>query len=79
MKKGLGRGLNSLFGDYAQYDVEEKKPEEKPVEEKIVEKPVETVIQTETKPVKTVKKVDAQENGVCEIDISLIDICRIFR
>ena len=27
MKKGLGRGLNSLFGDYAQYDVEEKKPE----------------------------------------------------
>lgn len=73
MKKGLGRGLNSLFGDYAQYDVEEKKPEEKPVEEKIVEKPVETVVQTETKPVKTVKKVDAQENGVCEIDISLID------
>lgn len=76
MKKGLGRGLNSLFGDYAQYDVEEKKPEkiEEPVknEEKVVVSKVEEPIQ-ETKVVKNVKKQDNTPDGVCEIDISLID------
>ena len=73
MKKGLGRGLNSLFGDYAQYDVEEKKPEIVEKEEKISVKPVETVEDIEQKPAKTAKKVVAQGDGVCEIDISLID------
>lgn len=40
MKKGLGRGLGSLFGDYQDFDVEEKSVEEKP--KKVKEEKVET-------------------------------------
>ena len=77
MKKGLGRGLNSLFGDYAQYDVEEKKPEEvvKPIEKeenKVSDVKVEETVQ-EVKTSKTAKKQENIPDGVCEIDISLID------
>ena len=77
MKKGLGRGLNSLFGDYAQYDVEEKKPEEvvKPIdkeENKVSDVKVEETVQ-EVKTSKTAKKQENIPDGVCEIDISLID------
>lgn len=76
MKKGLGRGLNSLFGDYAQYDVEEKKIE--PEKESVgnVEK-VETVKKEEpivkAKQTSVSVKTANENNGVCEIDISLID------
>lgn len=68
MKKGLGRGLNSLFGDYVQYDIEEKKEETK--NENLNEKTenIDKVV--------NVKKTQTQENknsGVCEIDIALID------
>lgn len=40
MKKGLGRGLGSLFGDYQDFDIEEKPVEEKP--KKVKEEKVET-------------------------------------
>lgn len=67
MKKGLGRGLNSLFGDYVQYDIEEKKDSENISKVESVEK---------EKPVKFVKELkisDGVTSDICEIDISLID------
>lgn len=60
MKKGLGRGLGSLFGDYAQYDIDEK-PQAEQKSEKVVEKVVEKI--------KTVEV----NTGVEQIEISLID------
>lgn len=71
MKKGLGRGLNSLFGDYVQYDIEEKKEETK---NENFENPNEKMKNIDK--VVNVKKTQTQENensGVCEIDIALID------
>lgn len=69
MKKGLGRGLNSLFGDYVQYDIDEKKDNEKvaSVSNEVVEK--EVIIKKD----KESNKKENVNSDVCEIDISLID------
>lgn len=71
MKKGLGRGLNSLFGDYVQYDIEEKKEETKNENFENLNEKTENIDK-----VVNMKKTQTQENensGVCEIDIALID------
>ena len=64
--KGLGRGLDSLFGDYEDYNTtieKEAKPQEKAAkaEPKVVEKIVEKVITKEV------------NNGAEEISVTLID------
>jgi len=58
MKKGLGRGLSSLFGDY---EIEESRSGDKNEELKVVEKIVEKVVEIPS------------ENAVVEIEIGLID------
>ncbi len=71
MKKGLGRGLNSLFGDYVQYDIDEKKEE---IKTENVEKKAEPVKNVEeSKVVKNLKVSENENLGVCEIDVALID------
>ena len=60
MKKGLGRGLSSLFGDYDKYDVEENE-EQKVQEEKKVAK------------VKEREEVFDSSEKVMQIEIGLID------
>lgn len=71
MKKGLGRGLNSLFGDYVQYDIEEKKDESKNENvQKINE------VEKNNNEIEVLKKTKSSQNddsGVCEIDVALID------
>ena len=58
MKKGLGRGLSSLFGDYDKYDIEEQTTKEN----------------LETKKAVATEKIDENVNGkVYDIEIGLID------
>lgn len=71
MKKGLGRGLNSLFGDYVQYDIDEKKEE---IKTENIEKPTEHIKNIEeNKTSKNLKVSEKENSGVCEIDVALID------
>lgn len=73
MKKGLGRGLNSLFGDYQRFDIEEKQPEQKTEKtEPIVETSI-SVIEPAKKTVKTLKIEPTENQGVLEVDIALVD------
>lgn len=69
VKKGLGRGLNSLFGDYNLFDEDEpKKSEETKMKEEKVQEPItieKEVVKTVIKEVPTTKPI--------EVEIGLID------
>ena len=69
-KKGLGRGLNSLFGDYNLLDEEVKNDSQKVVEAKEVVKEVPTIIEKEV--IKTVVK-EVPTTKPIEVEIGLID------
>ena len=61
MKKGLGRGLGSLFGDYAKYDIDEN-----------VQTTSNLTSQNSTQGIQVKADVD-DKNSIVEIDLSLID------
>ena len=69
-KKGLGRGLNSLFGDYNLLEEENKLETSKKVETKEVIKEVPKIIEKEV--VKTVVK-EVPTTKPIEVEIGLID------
>lgn len=69
VKKGLGRGLNSLFGDYNLFDEDEPKNSE---ETKMKEEKVQEPITIEKEVVKTVIK-EVPTTKPIEVEIGLID------
>ena len=69
-KKGLGRGLNSLFGDYNLLEEENKLETSKKVETKEIIKEVPKIIEKEV--VKTVVK-EVPTTKPIEVEIGLID------
>lgn len=73
MKKGLGRGLNSLFGDYQRYDIDETSQNKEEIKVEVKEEPVISVIEPQKRTNKEILPIDVNMSGVQEIELALID------
>lgn len=73
MKKGLGRGLNSLFGDYQRYDIDETPQNKEEIKVEVKEEPVISVIEPQKRTNKEILPIDVNMSGVQEIELALID------